>query len=644
MKKRFKPRYDLAKKRLRAEYKLAQQSGKLPAHNQVPLLYAIGTNFVNSVLFKNPYINFKARNEQETEEVENVEIKVNDFLKDKKSKKKTRRGAWDGYLAGFMCFYTDWVYEDVDTGEPMMQTVNSIDEFGNPTQVEQPIIGEDGKPQTKREIIKNEPMLERIAPNLVRFPRGFDFDTPEDSPWVGFESVVTLEEARKDPKLDQEITAGLEGTAYSALVDKEAYTDNDRSEDMKFVKLFYIFYKSDNPRIPYSLKILCDEKKDKVLHDQPFKKGHVGSPLKFAHWNPLDDDDPYPMGDAWMMESQFAAIDRWWRTYLNHVKRISPKNIYNKRFVTPKEIQKLKSNEDEEWAGVGESNKDGLPLEKLIHRFQHSPVHQDMTIFSQFAEKVLNRVSPRTSLSLGEGKSIDTATEANIIQQGELSDLDARVEILVELFKEIGLDLAGLFQNSLQGVTKVEGELPTGEKISRETDKSGFTTNLDMDVNVETMQSQNREIFKRQLIDEIITIDTVIKPALKESNKTIKMEFFAKKYFENIGIRNADQAIVDAGLRDASREHEDLAMKGIPIEVQEGEDMEKHLVDHFQTLRDPEKMKKYEQLRPGFEKELLGHTVATSERLAAQKNEQPNQPKSPVSGQRDQFATELSRS
>lgn len=642
MKDELKPRYDLARERVRAEHQVLKQRRGRPSHTTVSLLYATGRDFINSVFIKNPQANLIARNEEESEAVENTELKINDFYKDRKIKSTVKRILWDAFLSGFGARYVDYEFRSVDTGEPITEQVETVDELGNPIVINQPVINDDGSVATRQEVIKNAPIFKRIRPDLVRFPKGFNLDEYQDSPWIGFDLLVPLEEAQNDDQFDQDARERLKGSSFSKL--SEAMEDeqgNVERTDIKYVKLHYVFTKPENDGEPMTLMVLSDDVNDVPLKRVDFEKGQVGYPIKFLYFNPLDDDKPYPPSDAWQMESQLAATDRWWRSMFNHIKRSHPKLIVDKRKVSQKEQVKLSSNEDQEIVGVGDANKNSRPLSELFFQLERAPLHPDFHRFLEFSQSVLSRISPRSALTQGEGESTDTATEAQIIAQNEAVDLDARADDIREFFVDLTMDLAGILSQSLVGTVEVGGKLSDGREIRRTATRENFTSNIDIDINVESFKQQNKEVLRRQLMDTMVQLKQFVEPELNKKGKSIDFEFIAKKVLEETPIRNIDQAIVDLNIRNANKEHEDLIYDGIPPKIQVGEDSELHALDHAAFLANPDKVEDALKRNPASIEILQAHLVETANKVEQERSQ--NNASGTISGKRPPQATELSR-
>jgi hypothetical protein len=642
MKKYLLPKWELARKRMRSSMMAKKQAGGYPTHEQVAMLVSICTNYINSVYFKNPQCNLKARDDRESEKVENTEVKINDLFKDKKIKKTIRRVILDAFNAGFGSRYVDFDYQDFQTENP------ATDEMGQPMMQQGAVDPMTGMPVQNpimaRMKTANDPVIYRLRPDLVRFPRGFDFDNAHDSPWLGFDIFLTLEDVKKNRNFSENVTANIKGSSFEDVSkpnERSYLTTAGRTDDIKWVRLHYVFEKTGTKN-QFNMLVLCDEVKDSVLQETTWAKGTDGYPIKFLYHNPLDDDETYPCSDAWNMESQLAAVDSWWRTLVNHVKRSLPQVLYDKDRLKGIELQNLKKTEDLQYVGLSAG---GQPLNMLVQMFEKAKMHPDTNLLYTSARQLLSEIGPKSGLGMGnEGATTGTATGDKIIQSNETIDLDGRIDDIREFIIDIVVDFAGLLEKNVQGVVQIQGQLASsGKEIARETDRSGFTGRINADIDIETMQAPNREIFRRQLMDAFATMK-MFERDLAKKKKALDGEWIAKKIAENFGIRNFEKAIVDLNIRDPGQETIDFVFHSVPMAVQDGEVLEDHLRNHMTTMQDEIQMQLFEKMKPGYVQTLQQHIAETQMKMQEQKQmDQQMRPRSPVNGQRNPMATEFSR-
>lgn len=551
MKNRFKPKYALAKSRLRADYDVKHKNTKRMTHENVNLVYSIGNSFVNSVYFKAPNCNLTAREEVDHEKVENTEIKTNDWLKDKKAKKVIRRNLWDAYLGGFGARFIDHEYQDIEDQQNIIQT-------GSPAQVD-PVTGQVISPEVPpvfgRIVLKNEIVIQRVRPDLVRFPKGFDFDNYQDSPWIGFDVIMPLSDVKENEAWDKVVREAVEGEKYSKLSDKDSQDNNPDEADDLYAKISYCFIKGKTALEPFKLLVFCHKYSDAPLQHIDYDKGHVGYPIKFVYFNPLDDDESYPNGDCWNIESQLAAVDTWWRKMVRHVERSSPKRLYDSGAISQQEIGKVKANNDSEWVGL--TNKRQQPIGNLVQQIDAPQVHPDVSRLYETARAMLSEISPKTGLTRGAtDEKVDTATQAKIMQVGEVIDIEARIDDIRDYIVDIILDVAGILEKSLEAPVSIQKPVidelgkpvigmdgkPAAQSV--QVNKEGFTGKINCDVDVESMQAQNKDVFRRQLLDSLQFL-IKFEPVMNKVGKTLEPNFWLERIMETMNIRNVEKGIID---------------------------------------------------------------------------------------------------
>lgn len=544
MRSDFLPKYALAKARLKAEHEIKNKGTRKLTHEQVNLVHSIGVNFVNSVYFKSPQCNLTARQEIDYKQVENTEVAVNDWLKDKKVKQIVKKTIWDAYLGGIGAVFVDYEYDDVeDESRPIMRSEIIPSEEGLPIEGQVQETDEEGKPLFERLVLKNEITIQRIRPDLLRFPENFDVYNYKESPWIGFEVIHPIEEIKNNQYLDANQVEKIEGEAYDKL---SKFKDNRKSNDSKspdkYAKLSYCFKKPDNPLEPYKLTIFHKDCEAPLL-EIDYKKGHKDYPIHFLAFNPNDDDCPYPNGDPWNFESQLNAIDKWWQKMNNHVNRSNPKIVYDSSSVEPQEAQKLKSNNDNELVGL--KNKHKRSLRDLVDVLEKPAMHSDLHRVYEVAREVISEVSPKTALSRGaEDNKADTATEAKIMQAGEMIDTDARIDDVAEFIKAIVLDVAGIYEESYIGSMSLRKESEEGEEYFEESGEAGFTSAINVDVDIESMQSQNKDVLRKHLIETLQLVGQ-LNPLINAAGKKIEPLWWFEKLLDTMSVRNIEKGFTD---------------------------------------------------------------------------------------------------
>jgi hypothetical protein len=298
------------------------------------------------------------------------------------------------------------------------------------------------------------------------------------------------------------------------------------------------------------LNVFNSEIKDAPLQYGPWDKGTVGYPIKPIYFNPLDDDNSYPNGDCWNMESQLSAIDTWWKKYVRHVERSNPKRIFDSSALDTAEQNNLKGNNDLEWVGV--KNKDRRDIRTFIMDNNAPELPMAVDKLYSTARQILDTVGPKSGMTQGnpgeqgQNKS-GTATEAKIIATGDMIDVEARIDDVKDFITDIVLDVAGIMEKSLLvGIpVKKTVQNPMGGKQEtiQEVNKDGFTSKVNCDVDVESMQAQNKDVFRKQLIDALGLFNT-LKPFFDIQRIMPNPKFWIERLMETMHIRNVEEGFM----------------------------------------------------------------------------------------------------
>lgn len=541
MKNEFLPGYQIAKSRIRSDRDIKNRNSKTKrTHENVSLAYSIGQNYVNSVYFKSPDCNLTAREEEDSQKVELTEVQTNDWIKDKKIKKTIKRIVWDAYTGGLGVRFMDHEYEDTQGPDVMGYEKKPMVDPATGQVVE---VDDETKPIFNRIILKNEVVFKRIRPDLVRFPKGFDLDNFQESPWIGFDVILPLSEVQGNTDWDEAARNAIEGEKYSKLSSVDKETNSDEGDDL-YAKISYLFIKPQSQMEPFKLAVFCGKYSEGTLKETDFDKGTIGYPIKFLYSNPLDDDHSYPVGDCWLFEAQLAAVETWWRKLVDQVSRSNPKRLYDQSALSDKEILALKANNNLEWAGC--ENKDRRDIRSFITDVQAAPMNPSVEELYAGAMQILDRVAPKSSLSQGSEENPQkpgTATAAKIISTGDMIDVEARIDDVRDFIIDIVLDYAGILEKSLVAPIPVRvGEGDASQVI--QADKSMFTSKIKVDVDVESMQAMNKDMHRKQLLDALSLL-TSLEPILNKIGQTLNPVFWIEKIMETLGIRNVEKGIME---------------------------------------------------------------------------------------------------
>lgn len=543
MKRDFLPKYQLACNRVRAEHDVKGRNTKKLTHEQVNMALSIGTSFVNSVYFKSPSVSGQGTEQGDIHKVADTVTACNDWLQQSLAKKVFRRAAgWDAFKGGLGAVFVDYEYDDVPSDQQVgvqPDPSGAIDpQTGQPAMV----------PQMGRTVLKNEITIQRIRPDLLRFPKGFDLDNYQEAPWLGFDVIMPLEDVKSNEKWDENVRTEIKGEAYDKLSNENKMnksTGSGDSEDL-YAKISYCFKKGANKLEPLMMLVFCAASDSAPLEYVPFDKGHKGYPIHPVYYNPLDDEVSYPNGDVWNIESQLNAIDEWWKQFFNHVKRSKPKFVYDSGSVTPQEVARLKSNEDNGWIGL--KNPQKTDLRALFADLQTAELNKDLTSLFTIARQIMSEVAPKSNQSRGDGKEVDTATQAKIIEMQDGLDVEARIDDVAGLVKAVIIDVAGILEKSLAAPITVSNDQPDQEgqpQASRELPPGSFTSKILWTVDRDSLQSNNRDLIRRHLM-EAMKVIADWKIFFDLAGIMPDPKFWTEKLMETMAVRNIDKGFIPA--------------------------------------------------------------------------------------------------
>src|SRR5690606_20625287 len=117
--------------------------------------------------------------------------------------------------------------------------------------------------------------------------------------------------------------------------------------------------------------------------------------------------------------------------------------------------------------------------------------------------------------------------------------------------KDIVLDVAGILSKSFEAPIPVKKFAPgqDGQKIEQinSVNREGFTNKINVDVDVESMRPQNKDIYRKQLIDALqflLKFEPIMnKPKIDPETgqmlpgKTLNPHFWLEKIMDTMNIR-----------------------------------------------------------------------------------------------------------
>ena len=590
-------KYRVAKKRYNSEgYGFEKVKGKY-THQTFNFLYKDIEDFNSSVYAKNPEIDLTSRNTQDPNQVrniENLEQDTNDDLKDNESlKSMIRSGLVDESLAGIAGLYIDYDYRTQDSDQlidPMVQD------------------------QYRQIPTANKVRPVKILPENLFYPPFQTLYNYQESPYLGFVDIVSIECLKNDPTLNQAVVSKIKGKSYLELsdCDKEQLKQDgvELNDDLLYAKCYYGWIKGDDNG-PLKRVVISDD-------------GSIKEPLAYEDWDRgngpdgkgypihiLALNDPcegfVPPSEAWILESILCTIDYLMTKMMKHLKRSKTRTIVKggKDGMKKENIEKYLSSEDLEIISMN-NLPPGLNIQSLVMQLEDQPLSADHNVMFELCKRVFDELSRKPSFAQAavvEQKK--TATEAEAIQNQDNSQGAYKVDKLRDFLCKFFYDWAKLKQKNFRGsknLTVTNRE--TGEEEPREVMVSDTVNDFDGDFNVdialETFTAPNKAL-KRKMIQETIMSLQAMVPLLG-GKKRINGERAMMDMLQNVDVRNPDEYLIDVPVRSVDQQVTDLVFKGVPMNIEElGTDYRGALERLMQMFGDHDLMAKMAAMFPGIE-------------------------------------------
>lgn len=518
-------------------------------------------DFNASIYYKNPTIDLISRNTQDQEvirKVESLEQLVNDAIKDDASlKAMIRAGLVDENLSSLGVFYIDYDYRTKDTEELIDPAIPD---------------------QFKQEEISNRVKPAKLLPeNLIRPPFQTLYNYQE-SPYLGYVDIVSLECLKNDATLDQSVVALLKGKEYKDLLDVDSQElKNEKIEandGIMFEKIYVIFIKGDDNK-PLKRLVLADDSSIATpLAYEDWDKGHGADGRGFPiHVLALNDpcEGFVPPSEAWKLESTMCLIDYLIQKMARHLKKSKTRTLVQggKDGIKKENITKWLANEDMEIISL-HNLPPGMPLSSLVEQIVDQPLSADHNIMFELAKRVFDELSRKPSFAqVAVQEEKKTATETNAIQQQDASQGAYKLDKFRDFLQGFFFDWAKLTQKNMQGYKQItvksdETGVEEPRELSLPDDLQG--AEFGIDINLQSFVIPNKEV-RRRLIKETIVDLQAMAPMLKEDGKKINSERCVSELMQTIELRDPDGFVVNINLRDIDRQFLDLVTKGIPMSV-----------------------------------------------------------------------------
>jgi len=561
---RISEKYRTAKRRYNSEAYGFEKKQRAWTHQTFNLLYKDIEDFNGSTYFKNPEIDLICR---ETENpvmirnIENLEQAVNDDIKDNQSLKALIRSCLvDESLSGIGGVYIDYDYRTKDSDEPLSE----------------------GDTESFKQIeVANKVRPVKILPENLIYPPFHTLYNYQESPYLGYVDIVSLESLLNDTTLDQSAVKMIKGKPYLELsdFDKEELKSEkvDLSDDLLYAKIYCGFIRgSDN-----------EELKRCVIADQ----GDIKIPLAYYDWDKGngEEDNGYPIhllalndpadgfippSEAWILESILCIIDYLMTKMMRHLKRSKTRTLVKggKDGMKKENIEKYLSSEDLEILAL-HNLPPGMNIQSLVMQLQDQPLSSDHSAMFDLAKRIFDELSRKPSFAQSAViQQKKTATEAEAIQQQDSSQGAYKIDKFRDFLKGFFLDWAKLKQKNFRGIknlsvkNKETQQMESREAVVSE-DRNDFEGSFGVDISVDSFVMPNKALKRRMIKETIMDLQSMV-PMLG-GKKKINGERATLDMLQNVDVRNPNEYLTDVPVRTVDQQVMDLAFKGIPMSIDE---------------------------------------------------------------------------
>jgi hypothetical protein len=609
------PKYNAAKRRYNSEINVSitaknSLSKSRSSHTDINLLFKDIRDFVASIFHKNPQIDLSARNDRDEEQVwniENLQQKVNDDIKDNEELKWLLRSTLiDENLASVGAIYQDYYYQHEELEEVI-----------------------EGTSDPKLNILENEVKYCKILPENLIVPPWVKQYNYKSGPYLGYVDIVMLDDLKDDLSLDQSQVLKLKGSDYQQLnnYEGESGQSGERpSDDVKHVKCYYLFIKGSK-KTPMKRLVIAGEGSGVLLSYGDWDKGHKGYPIHILMLNDADSDSFLPPSEAWLLERILMVVDYIFEKVYKHVRKSSTKLFVKEGAggINKNHIDKLLRNVDQEIIGLADLPP-GTDIRSLILPHVDALLSADHSALLDLSMKMFDALSRQPSFAKATvlNKKM-TATESEKVDAEDNSEnsdyIDKFRDFLISLFG----DHARLVQRNFQGKLdlSVMNEDAGDKELRQEVTMEQFQGDFKEDITLESFSPPNSELKKRTIKEALVDL-MKFKPLLDESKMQINAKKFVEEYLENIRVRDPRNLIIPKPVRNIDQQVTDFVFKSIPFNPDElGQDFKTAYDRLSQIFQDDQMMASYEQLNPaiyGEQSPLIDMLRILSERVNGEQN------------------------
>ena len=343
----------------------------------INLVYGYVSTAIPRIYFRDPHMSVNPKGAESINAARIVELDVNYAFKQLNLKTSAKRLLIDAHLFGHGWFKLGYVSE---TGE--MQ----------------------GDPGTEpSEYIKNEEIFITYVPyEDIIFDTSMSKDPPHDCRWIAHRIIKTVEEMKGDK------TYSNTGKLKSNVSTRDSR--GDKIEDTQ---------KNDNDTPLFEFWEVTDLETNKVyavadnldlyLREADYLYQMKGLPYAMLKFNDVP-NEPYPLSDIYIIESQFLERIKIRSAQINHIKRWSRQLSVEEGAITKEEMEKFASGVD---AAVIQRKKGFAPPVPI----EYAPMQQEIFALDNLIQMDIDSVIGQSEVDRGGSAKTTTKTKYEVQEQ-----------------------------------------------------------------------------------------------------------------------------------------------------------------------------------------------------------------------------------
>lgn len=362
--------------------------------------------------------------------------------------------------------------------------------------------------------------------------------TYEEARWVAHRFNRPWVQAVNDSRYDRNARKALSpGPAGRFLETGDGGLETDfRLDDVNFqdsslVTIYEIFDKTTQtiivmtPSSPHPL----------MVRPYPFF-GRRG-PYVISQFIPIDDSFwGIPWADTF--SPQIIALNTMRTQMMNHIQRWGvPKGAYNQNVIKEEDIQRVANSLVGDFVGV-DTDED---IAKILQVWNAIPMSADTYRAAEIFKNDLDEISGVSENARGGGAGVQTATEANIIdQRSGLRSGDMRF-IVDQMLRDSTRNIVSLMRQFWEARDVIPIVGPEGQLW----DLTGQELNFEYDVDIEPGSTErvDRNARMRQAV-ELLQVLVQIKPLMLQEGKQLMLGEIVREVLQNSDIvKNPDRVI-----------------------------------------------------------------------------------------------------